>query len=64
MNFTEQDVLNYKDMNIYHFKNDGDYNFIAYPLEINSTGFNEENFSEVIESLYDESNIIIDNKLR
>lgn len=64
LNFTEQDVLNYKDMNIYHFKNDGDYNFIAYPLEINSTGFNEENFSEVIESLYDESNIIIDNKLR
>lgn len=64
LNLTEQDILNYKDINIYHFKNDGDYNFIANSLEINSTGFNEENFSEVIESLYDESTFIIDNKLR
>lgn len=64
LNLTEQDVLNFEDINIYHFKNDGDYNFIAYPIEINSTGFNEENFSEVMESLYDESIIIIDNKLR
>ena len=64
LNFTDQDILNYEDINIYHFKKDADYNFITYPLEINSTGFNEENFSEVIESLYDESNIIIENKLR
>ena len=64
LNLTEQDVLNFEDINIYHFKNDGDYNFIAYPLDINSTGFNEDNFSEVMESLYDESIIIIDNKLR
>ena len=63
LNFTEQDILNFEDINIYHFKNDGDYNFIANPLEINSTGFNEENFIEVIKDLTEESDIIIDNKM-
>ena len=63
-NFTKQDVLDFEDINIYHFKNDKEYTFSSYPVEINETGFNEENFSEVLESLYDESVKIIENKLR
>ena len=50
--------MNYGDINIYHFNEDGSFSFIEDT--INSTGFDDKNFSEVVDDLYDESEKIID----
>ena len=64
LNYDESDILNFEDTRIYNFKKISDYNFEASKVDINFTGFNDENFSQVLRELYDESSIIIRNKLR
>ena len=64
LNYDESDILNFKDTRIYNFKKISDYNFETSKVGINFTGFNDENFSQVLRELYDESGIIIHNKLR
>lgn len=57
LNYTKEHVLNHKDVNIYHFKEDSEerHSFIIKKVEINETGFIDENFSEISDALYDES---------
>lgn len=62
LNLSEDNILNYKDINIYHFKecDDEKYAFGPELIEITREGFSEDNFSKVIDELYDESDLIID----
>lgn len=60
LNYTPEHVLNPSDIRIYNFKKDSDYQYIAEPVDINETGFDEESFSEISDALYDESADIID----
>lgn len=57
LNYTKEHVLNHKDVNIYHFKEDSEerHSFIPKKVEINETGFIDENFSDISDTLYDES---------
>lgn len=57
LNYTKKHVLNHKDVNIYHFKEDSEeeHSFTTEKIEINETGFIDENFSEISDALYDES---------
>lgn len=57
LNYNRTHVLNHNDVNIYHFKRDFEdkYSFIPEKVEINETGFVDENFSEISDLLYDES---------
>ncbi len=64
LNYDKTNILNDNDIRIYHFKDDGNYNFISNELNINFTGFNEENFTEVIEDLYVEAEKINDSSIR
>ena len=64
LNYNKKHILNDSDICIYHFKDDGDYSFVSNELNINCTGFNEENFTEVIEDLYIEAEKINDSSIR
>lgn len=64
LGYDDKDILNYEQVKIYNFKKLEDYCFICDEVSVNFTGFDEDNFSKVIEELYGESEKIIDNKLR
>ena len=55
LNYTNEDILNFNDVSIYHFKQQSRYSFIPEKIEVNGTGFTEDNFSKVTEDLYEES---------
>ena len=57
LNYNKEHVLNHEDVNIYHFKEDPEerHSFVTKKVEINETGFIDENFSEISDALYDES---------
>ena len=55
LNYTKEDILNFNDVSIYHFKQQSRYSFIPEKIEVNETGFTEDNFSKVTEDLYGES---------
>lgn len=57
LNYNKEYVLNHEDVNIYHFKEDPEerHSFVTKKVEINETGFIDENFSEISDALYDES---------
>ena len=55
LNYTNEDILNFNDVSIYHFKQQSRYSFIPEKIEVNETGFTEDNFSKVTEDLYGES---------
>lgn len=59
LNYTDEDVLNFDDINIYNFK-DKDNFFVTEKIAIDKWGFEENNFKEVVEDLYDESTNILD----
>ena len=59
LNYDENNVLNFKDVNIYHFKEQSKYSFVPEKIEVNNTGFTEDNFSKITEELYEESIDII-----
>lgn len=64
LGYDEANILNYEDVNIYNFKKEDEYCYVCESLDVNFTGFDEDNFSEVISELYDESVDIIDGKIR
>ena len=59
LNYDENNVLNFKDVSIYHFKEQSKYSFVPEKIEVNNTGFTEDNFSKITEELYEESIDII-----
>ena len=43
---------------VYNFKKNDDYSYTPQMIEVNYTGFDEDNFSKVIEELYAKSDIM------
>ena len=59
-NYTNRDVLNPKNISIYHFKKQKKDLYNAIKIDINETGFYEDSLTPISEELYDESDKIID----
>ena len=55
INYTEDNIIDLKDIGIYFFKQDDNESFICEELHIDEIGFSEENFSQITEELYDET---------
>lgn len=55
LDYSENDILNFNDVSIYHFKQQSRYSFTPEKIEVDNTGFREDNFSKVTEDLYEES---------
>ena len=64
LGYDESCILNYEDVNIYNFKKNDDYSYTPQMIEVNYTGFDEDNFSKVIEELYAKSDIMDKYKIR
>ena len=62
--YDKSNVLNHEQVHIYNFKKEDDYCYVSESIDVNFTGFDDDNFSDVISELYDESVDIIDAKLR
>jgi len=60
LGYDKDNILDYHDVSIYNFKNEDSYNYVAYSVDINETGFDENSFYEVHSGLYDESVDIIE----
>ncbi|MBR0272460.1 MAG: AAA family ATPase, partial [Methanobrevibacter sp.] len=60
LGYEKNNILDYENVSIYNFKKESKYSYIAEKIEINETGFDENNFYEVNNELYDESVDIID----
>lgn len=61
LGYSNENVLDYEDVKIYNFKKESDYLYVPKEVDVNETGFIDENFSEVTDELYNESVDIIDN---
>lgn len=57
--FSEENILKHTDINVYHFKGE-EYSFVPEKLKIYESGFDEENFSKVVNDLYNKAEDIID----
>lgn len=55
LNYTNEDVLNNEDINIYSFKKNHDNTYDAEKILIEKDGFTEDTFSKITEELYDET---------
>lgn len=64
LNYDETCILNYKKVSIYNFKKNDEYSYTPNVIDVNFTGFSEDNFSKVIDELYNESDIMDDFKIR
>jgi len=64
LGYDESCILDYEDVNIYNFKKNDDYSYTPQMIEVNYTGFDEDNFSKVIEELYAKSDIMDKYKIR
>ena len=60
LGYSLENILKCDEINIYHFRQVEPFSFIADKLSINSTGFDDVNFSDVVDDLYDESERIIE----
>ncbi|MBE6506049.1 MAG: hypothetical protein E7Z73_10015 [Methanobrevibacter millerae] len=60
LNYSKDNILNHDSIKIYNFKKEDEYCYSPEEVEINETGFIDENFSEITDELYDESVTIID----
>ena len=63
LDYDESCILDYNDISIYNFKKNADYSYTPDLVDINSTGFSDKVFSEVIDELYTESDIIEEYKI-
>lgn len=63
-NYSKNQIMDCNKIKLYHFKQSDDYTFSPSEVPINFTGFYDKNFNEVIDDLCDETETIIDNKLR
>lgn len=59
LGYCDENILNHEDIKIYNFKKVSDYLYVPNEVDVNETGFNDENFSEVSDELYNESVDII-----
>lgn len=64
LNYTKDCILDYKDLAIYNFKKLSNYEYVAEKLDIDETGFFEENFSKIVDELYAETVEITNSSLR
>ena len=64
LNYDESCILDYKNVSIYNFKKNADYSYTPHVIDVNFTGFSEDNFSEVIDELYNESDLMDEFKIR
>lgn len=62
--YSKNQIMDFNKIKLYHFKQSDDYTFSPTEVPINFTGFYDQNFNEVIDDLCDESDNIIDYKLR
>ena len=60
LGYDKSNILDFHDVNIYNFKKEDKYSYVASKVDINETGFDENTFFEVSTELYDESVDIID----
>ena len=63
LDYDESCILDYNDISIYNFKKNADFSYTPDLVDINSTGFSDKVFSEVIDELYTESDIIEEYKI-
>ena len=63
-NYSKNQILDFEKIKLYHFKQSEDYTFSPFEVPINFTGFYDKNFNEVIDDLCDETENIVDYKLR
>ena len=64
LGYSEDNVLNHEVVKIYNFKKESDYLYVPKEVEVNETGFIDENFSEITDELYNESVDIIESMER
>ena len=64
LNYDESCILNYKDISIYNFIKNDDYSYTPHIIDVNFTGFSEDNFSKAIDELHNESDIMDEFKVR
>lgn len=62
--YSKNQVMDFNKIKLYHFKQSDEYTFSPTEVPINFTGFYDQNFNEVIDDLCDETENIIDYKLR
>ena len=63
-NYSKNQIMDLEKIKLYHFKQSEDYTFSPFEVPINFTGFYDKNFNEVIDDLCDETECIVDYKLR
>ena len=63
-NYSKDQIMDFNKIKLYHFKQSDNYSFSPFEVPINFTGFYDKNFNEVIDDLCDETENIIDYKLR
>lgn len=64
LNYTKENILKVDDLNIYNFKESSKNQYETEKLEINETGFFEENFTKIVDELYKESLDITNSSIR
>lgn len=64
LGYDNYDIIKCEDLAIYNFKKDKNYEFITEKIEIDETCFIEENFSKIVDELYDETIEITNSSLR
>ena len=64
LNYTQDDIIKCNDLSIYNFKKIKNYEFATEQIDIDETGFFEENFSKIIDELYEETVNITNSSLR
>lgn len=63
-NYSKDQIMNFNKIKLYHFKQLDNNTFSPSEVPINFTGFYDKNFNEVIDDLCDETDNIVDYKLR
>ena len=64
LNYTTGDILNCDDLAIYNFRKTAKYEFNGEKLDIDETGFFEDNFSRIVDELYAETIEITNSSIR
>ena len=62
--YSKNQILDFNKIKLYHFKQSDDYAFSPIEVPINFTGFYDQNFNGVIDDLCEETENIIEYKLR
>ena len=64
LGYVSEDIIKCGNLAIYNFKKDNNYEFVTERIDIDETGFIEENFSRIVDELYDETIEITNSSLR